>query len=234
MFPATQVAKTLGYANPQQAIRTHCKGVSEISTPTNGGTQKINYIPEGDVWRLIVRSKLPSAQRYEAWIMEEVLPSIRRTGQYNLSNEDNAALKIIKASTTEDRALAISEYRQIITAPYVAQLEAQKPKVDFADCVSVSDNCVDFGTFAKYLNDNNIISIGRNRLFELLREKKVLMKNNVPYQKFINAGIFNVVEKVIDRPGQPPITHPQTYIIGKGQVKLTELIKKQMESNLVS
>jgi len=81
-FPATQSAKILGYSNPQEAIRTHCKGVREMLTPSNGGNQRVKYITEGDLYRLIARSKLPNAERFERWVFDEVLPSIRKLGAY--------------------------------------------------------------------------------------------------------------------------------------------------------
>lgn len=81
-FPATACARKLGYANPQKAIRDHCKGVNEMVTPTNGGTQTMRFIPEGDLYRLITHSKLPGAERFEKWVFDEVLPSIRKTGGY--------------------------------------------------------------------------------------------------------------------------------------------------------
>ena len=81
-FPATACARKLGYVNPQKAIRDHCKGVNEMVTPTKGGMQTTRFIPEGDLYRLIVHSKLPAAERFEKWVFDEVLPSIRRTGSY--------------------------------------------------------------------------------------------------------------------------------------------------------
>lgn len=82
LFPATECARMLGYANPQGAVRSHCKGVRELLTPCGKGIQKKNFIPEGDLWRLIIRSRLPSAQKFEKWLFDEVLPEIRRTGGY--------------------------------------------------------------------------------------------------------------------------------------------------------
>ena len=86
-FCASDVAKALGYSNPRKAILDHCKGVTKCDTPTSGGTQTINFIPEGDMYRLIAHSKLPSAERFESWIFDEVLPTIRRTGGY-INNVD--------------------------------------------------------------------------------------------------------------------------------------------------
>lgn len=81
-FPATQCAVTLGYKNPKDAIIRHCKGVVKRDLPTNGGTQTVNYIPEGDLYRLIVSSKLPKAEEFERWVFDEVLPQIRHNGGY--------------------------------------------------------------------------------------------------------------------------------------------------------
>lgn len=86
-FPATQCAKLLGYKNPQEAVREKCKGVRKMLTPTAGGSQEANYIHEGDLYRLIVSSKLPAAEKFERWIFDEVLPTIRKTGGYVSDDE---------------------------------------------------------------------------------------------------------------------------------------------------
>lgn len=81
-FPATQCAALLGHENPARAVRKYCKGVTKTVIPTNGGTQAVNYIPEGDLYRLIVNSKLPKAEEFERWVFDEVLPQIRHNGGY--------------------------------------------------------------------------------------------------------------------------------------------------------
>lgn len=81
-FPAKQCASILGYKDTTNAIKQHCKGVVKHHLPTNGGTQLVNYIPEGDLYRLIVSSKLPAAEKFERWIFDTVLPSIRQNGGY--------------------------------------------------------------------------------------------------------------------------------------------------------
>lgn len=70
-FVATDVATALGYSNPRKAIKDHCKGVTKRDTPTSSGTQSMSYINEGDLYRLIMKSKLPSAERFESWVMDE-------------------------------------------------------------------------------------------------------------------------------------------------------------------
>lgn len=100
-FPATQCAKTLGYKNPQEAIRNKCKGVRKTLTPTNGGTQEINYIPEGDLYRLIVSSKLPAAERFERWVFDEVLPALRKNGSYGNVNLEETVTKAVTMAVRE-------------------------------------------------------------------------------------------------------------------------------------
>lgn len=98
-FPATQCAKIIGHQNPERAVRKYCKGVTKMVTPTDGGSQEINYIPEGDLYRLIVSSKLPAAEKFESWVFDEVLPSIRKTGSYTYQ----------RANPNEEKVLQIQE-----------------------------------------------------------------------------------------------------------------------------
>lgn len=86
-FMASDIAKALGYARPNDAVSRHCRATVKHSTPISGKIQKVNFIPEGDMYRLIAHSKLPSAERFESWIFDEVLPTIRRTGGY-INNVD--------------------------------------------------------------------------------------------------------------------------------------------------
>nr|DAQ27448.1 MAG TPA: repressor domain protein [Caudoviricetes sp.] len=120
-FPATQCAKVLGYAKPADAIRNHCKGVLKMETPTAGGVQQVNYIPEGDLYRLIVSSKLPAAEKFESWVFDEVLPSIRQTGGYG----QNIDLEKIISQT----AAAVAEIMKHMGQAYFNVPSAQKVKV---------------------------------------------------------------------------------------------------------
>jgi prophage antirepressor-like protein len=81
-FPATDCANILGYVKARNAIERHCKGALKQGVLTNGGMQEKIFIPEGDLYRLIVRSNLPNAIRFESWVFDEVLPSIRKHGAY--------------------------------------------------------------------------------------------------------------------------------------------------------
>jgi prophage antirepressor-like protein len=81
-FAAMDVASGLGYSNPHAAILRHCKGLTKREVLSNGGVQLMNYIPEGDIYRLTIKSKLPGADKFETWIFDEVIPTIRETGGY--------------------------------------------------------------------------------------------------------------------------------------------------------
>ena len=77
----------MGYSNPNKAVNDHCRAITKCSTPISGKIQEINFIPEGDVYRLILKSKLSTAEKFESWVMDEVLTTIRKTGGY-INNVD--------------------------------------------------------------------------------------------------------------------------------------------------
>ena len=147
MFAATDVARCLGYTNPQKAIRVHCKsaGVNEMDTPTNGGIQKVKFITKGNLVRLVANSELPQAEEVESWIFDEVIPTVLETGGY-ISTTPNDTPEEIMA-----RALTIAQVTLAKREERLKQLEAQteqqqvvieqkdkaitklQPKADFAD-----------------------------------------------------------------------------------------------------
>ena len=221
-FCASDIAKVLGYSNTRDAISRHCKGVVKSDIPTNSGIQTVSFIPEGDIYRLIVKSKLPSAERFETWVMDEVLPTIRKHGAY-MTND------VIERTLTDpdyliQLATALKEERQ---ARLIAEqkIEEQRPLVEFADKVSNSSNLIDMGKMAKLLKDENI-NIGRNRLFEWLRKKDILMRNNIPYQRYIDGGYFRVKESTFETPYGTK-TQQTTFVTGKGQIYITEKLRKE-------
>lgn len=222
LFCGNDVAKALGYSNAPDAMRRHCRAIVKRDTPISGKMQEINYIPEGDVYRLITHSKLPAAERFESWVFDTVLPSIRKTGGYiqgeeSMSDDDLIARALVMAQKK-------IELREQQLKEKDAQLELQKPKVDFADHVTDSDNAIDMGTFAKYAQKQGI-TMGRNTLFKWLRDQGVLMDNNVPYQRYLNAGWFRVIENIYNTGSGQYTTH-KTLVTGRGQVALINYIRK--------
>ncbi|TRC12762.1 hypothetical protein FEA50_08860, partial [Mannheimia haemolytica] len=87
-FCGTDVCDVLGYSNAPDALAKHCKpkGIAKRYTPTKGGNQELTFINEPNLYRLIIKSRKPEAEKFEAWVFEEVLPQIRKTGKYTLQN----------------------------------------------------------------------------------------------------------------------------------------------------
>lgn len=169
-FVANDVAKALGYVETAKAVRTHCKGVSEMDIPSNGGVQTMKVIPEGDIYRLVVKSQLPSAEKFENWVFDEVLPSIRKYGMYTKEELlDNPDLLIsvaqeLKAERERNKALAEDNKRM-------------RPKEIFADAVAASHTSILIGDLAKLIKQNGV-EIGQKRLFAWLRDNGYLIKRN--------------------------------------------------------
>lgn len=119
-FVGTDVAKALGYSNPRKAILDHCKGVTKRDTPTSSGVQSMSYINEGDLYRLIMKSKLPSAEKFESWVMDEVLPAIRKTGSYQKPMTVAEQIQLL-AQGNQDHEERIEKLESTMTIDYGQQ-----------------------------------------------------------------------------------------------------------------
>ena len=149
----------------------------------------------------------------------------------SLNSKDAAILAIVNADGDIQRAMAISSYEKLVTQPLVKALEEQKPLVDFANKVSVANNNIDMGKMAKLLHEKNNIDIGRNRLFEILRNKKILMSDNTPYQTYIERNWFKVIETTKDTQyGTKVFT--KVLVTGSGQLKIADIIFGEFSKEL--
>lgn len=179
-FVGKDIATILAYTNPQKAIRDHVddddKTVNELFTVN--GTKGI-LINESGLYSLILSSKLPNAKKFKKWVTSEVLPSIRKTGGYNLqiTNKLLALSKILEATSDLEKTLALKEYTEIIEKPLLEKIEKQQPKVDLANlridkngCYSITDVTKTFNlkkgqitNYAKYkgLLHKNIIEVNK-------------------------------------------------------------------------
>lgn len=222
LFCGSDVAKALGYKNPTKALNDHCKGIVERRTNDSlGRQQNMKFISEGDIYRLAAKSVLPGADKFESWIFDEVLPTIRKTGGYIPVSEDMSDKEIMA------RALMIAqktiEHKDEIIFKQAEKIETDAPKVAYAETAGSCKGTISVGDYSKVLYDKYKIDMGRNQLFKWLREQKILDSNNLPYQKYMNAGWFKVIE--IPRPDigrQIPVTR----ITSKGQQKLHSFIEK--------
>lgn len=212
-FVGNDVAKALGYSETAKAIRTHCKGVSEMDIPTNGGVQTMKMITEGDIYRLVIKSQLPQAEKFESWVFDNVLPSIRKNGGY-IANQEQMTPEQIVAN-----ALIVA---QNIISQKDRQIEEMKPKAEFFDAVADSKTAISMNEVAKVLN---IKGYGRNNLFEFLRNSKVLDRWNVPYQRYVDNGWFRVIEQHYQKNGEPIVT-TKTLVYQKGVDGIRKMIEK--------
>ena len=213
-FMASDIAKALGYARPNDAIQQHCRATVKHRTHISRKMQDVNFIGEGDVYRLITHSKLESAERFESWVFDEVLPSIRKTGGYSMKlpqGKELLALAVIEAQKT------IEEQSQ--------KIEEMKPKALFADAVAASHTSILVGDLAKLVRQNGV-NIGQNRLFAWMRENGYLIKKkgeswNMPTQEAMDMGLFEVKETAINNPDGSVRINRTTKVTGKGQQYFT-------------
>ncbi len=231
LFCATDVARSLGYSNPHDAISRHCKGVVKregVSQTTNqhGVTTEqvteLNFIPEGDIYRLITHSKLPGAEQFESWVFDEVLPSIRRHGMYAtdelIANPDLAiaAFTALKEERERNKAL------QTTVAVQEQQISELKPKASYYDVVlnckdlmSATEIAKDYGKSAKWLN-------------KLLHEQGIQFKQGeiwLLYQKYAEKGYTSTKTQTFNGNDGVVHTKPHTYWTQKGRLFIYDLLK---------
>ena len=229
LFCGTDVAKALGYADTAKAIKAHCKEDGWAIYPvidSIGRTQQAKFITEGNVYRLITHSKLPSAERFESWVFDEVLPTIRKHGAYMTEQTIEKALAspdflIQLATKLKDEQEKRRELEN--------KIEQDKPLVTFATQISNIDGLIDMQQFAKLMKDENI-KIGRNKMFEWFRDNRYLISEglhmNEPYQQYLNMGLFAVREGFYKLPDGTKEPYLKTYITGKGQLYFTKKLKE--------
>lgn len=219
LFCGSDVAKALGYAKPNDAIARHCRATVKRSSPISGKLQDINFISEGDVYRLIVHSKLPSAEQFEKWVFDEVLPSIRKNGGYIAGQEELSPAELMaKALLVAQKTLADREAR---IESLTKENQLMKPKADVCDAISASEDSIPIKNFANILSQNGV-KIGQNRLFTYFRENGYLInspyspRHNTPTQKAMDLKLFTVQERVVLNSGGARITYT-SRLTPKGQ-----------------
>ncbi|MCO1336531.1 phage antirepressor [Microbulbifer sp. OS29] len=207
-FVAKDVAEVLGYKNPHKAIREHCKGVNEMVTPTPGGQQTVKVIPERDIYRLIMRSKLPEAQAFEEWVVDHVLPSIRKTGSYQFKPEDLSRMDILKMAMD-------SEQERMRLEGKVAELT---PKVEAYDRLATSDGSMCITNAAKDLQ------VRPKDLFSWLQANRWIYRRTggswIAYQDRIQSGCLEHKVTTVERTDGSEKVVEQVRVTTKGLTKL--------------
>ena len=227
LFCGKDVATALGYKDPTNALKQHCRGVvfHHPISDRLGRTQDARFISEGDVYRLITHSKLPTAERFERWVFDEVLPSIRQHGAYATPSALEAMLSdpdtMIRVLTALKEEQAVRAAAEAACTELTAQAQRDAPKVLFADAVSTSTSTILVGDLAKILRGNGV-QIGATRLFGVLRRRGYLINRrgtdwNMPTQRSMDLGLFKVKETAITHSDGHVTVSRTPKVTGKGQ-----------------
>lgn len=212
-FVGKDVADALGYVDTNKAVSMHVddedKKLNDKTSPSFG-QRGATLINESGLYSLVLSSKLESAKRFKRWITADVLPALRRTGSYSL-NIPQTLPEALRAYADE-----VEQHNKTR-----ALVEAQRPKVIFADAVSSSDTDILIGDLAKLLNQNGH-NIGQNRLFERLRNEGFLISRkgnsyNMPTQRAMEMGLFRIKETAITHSDGRVSLNKTPKVTGKGQ-----------------
>lgn len=231
-FMGKNVAQALGYVDTSQAIRKNVDSEDTTRVLVNldvnrlvdashqkatakrtRKTQEAVFINESGLYSLVLSSKLPQAKAFKHWVTSEVLPSIRKTGRYSAVPEDSLTTVQTWFNAMKSMYTTIQQLE--------AEREANKPHTELGKAITSSVTSIPVGNFAKVLNQNGF-KIGQNRLFKLLREEGFLCSSksvkNVPTQRYMNSGLFEVEEKCFTdyATGDTHFSYT-TKITGKGQ-----------------
>ena len=209
LFCGSDVARALGYARPADAISAHCKGVCVLPTPSAGGVQNTKFITEGDVYRLIAHSKLPGAERFERWVFDEVLPSIRKHGAYLTEDVLEQAL------TSPDFLIELAtrlKTEKAKNAQLTVSNQIMQPKADYFDML------VDRNLLTGIRDTAKELGISQNDFVRFLLDKGYLFRTKKgklrPYATYVDSGLFEMKEFVNDKTGY---MDTQTLITPKGK-----------------
>lgn len=197
LFCLKDVCDVLGIDNNRNVkvsiINEFGDGVHQMYTisDTLGRTQETTFITEPQLYFVLMRSDKPKAKPFRQWVVNDVLPQIRKTGSYsNIKTPSNMI---------EALELALAQAKEIETLNN--KIEQDKPKVVFANAISGSEDSISVGQFAKILKQNGV-ETGRQRLFNYFRNNGYLIKGrtkdfNMPTQKAMEQGLFEIQEKSV-------------------------------------
>lgn len=224
-FVGKDVAEVLGYADTTNAMKQHCRGVVKRHPIIDalGRPQEARILSEPDVLRLIMSSRLPAAERFERWVFEEVLPTLRRTGSYGAAPvadpmavlNDPAAMRTLLLGYTE-RVIALE-----------TTVAAQKPKADVFDRLVQADGAVCITVAAKNLQ------IQPKELFRWLQEHEWIYRRAggagwVAYQVRLKQGVLVHKVTLVTRGDGSEKQTEQVLVTPKGLAKLAEALELQV------
>ena len=220
-FVAKDVCDVLELSNVSQTLARRLDDDEKSSITLNDGTPgnpNRAIVSESGLYVLVLASRKPEAHEFKRWVTHEVLPQIRRTGGYIPTTDADDDMTILaKAVMIGQRTMEEQKRRIAAQESHIKELE---PKARFADAVAASDGTCLIGELAKMLRQNGL-SIGQNRLFEILRQDGYLGKTgssrNVPTQKAMDLGLFRIKETAVTHSDGHVTINRTAKVTGKGQ-----------------
>lgn len=232
-FVGIDISEKLGYKRSSDAIRTHVDIQDKADTVIHHLSQNRNMIVinESGLYSLILGSKMPNAKKFKRWVTSEVLPSIRKHGGYLTPNKIRESLA---NPNTLIELLTVLKEEQDKRIELEVINKKNEPKVKYANAVEVSSSSIPIGQLAKMIRRNNI-DIGRNRLFEWMRDNGYLIKlkgreYNNPTQKAMDLEILEISQEYQLINGEY-ILYKTPVVTGKGQVYFINKILQEYISN---
>jgi anti-repressor protein len=233
-WAAVDVCRSLKIKNSRDSVSNLDESEKGVGiTDTLGGRQNITIINEFGLFTLILRSRKPEAKEFKKWIIYEILPSIRKTGSYNIVKNDIKQSDdeiILQGYTILQKR--ISEFKNIIEEQ-TKLIEENKPKVQLANNISESDDLILINTLSKLIRQNRY-DIGEKRLFIWLRENNYLCsegkKYNQPTQKSLELGVLKLIERTIldGKKRKKQVFTPM--VTGKGQIYFMDRVTKDINN----
>lgn len=222
-FVGKDVAEALGYERADNAIRNHVEEDDKLmhQISASGQNRGMYIINESGLYSLIMSSKLPNAKKFKRWVTSEVLPEIRKTGRYSIQ-ADTPSYQITDPIERAKKWIEEEQERQKL----LSENSEMKPKAEFFDDVMDSKTAIDMASVAKVLN----MGIGRNKLFQFMRDKKVLQANNRPYQTYIDRGYFRCVESSYTKANGDTCVNIKTVVFQKGVDFIRKLLQEQQHN----
>lgn len=226
-FCGSDVAKALGYSEPHKAVTRHCRDDGMKRTPiadSLGRVQETVFIPEGDLYRLIVSSKLPTAEKFERWVFDEVLPSIRKHGMYatdELLDNPDLIIQMATKLKEEREARKALEIENKVQSQQIAELQPKATYYDLIlqckDLLSMTEIAKDYGKSAKGMN-------------KLLNEFGIQYKQGgvwFLYAKYQDKGYTQTKTQNYNRPDGTQGSRVHMYWTQKGRLFLYDLLKSE-------
>lgn len=219
-FVGKDVAAALGYSNVRNAVPAHVDEEDKLSTRIEyaGQNREVTIINESGLYSLVLSSKLPTARKFKRWVTNEVIPTIRKHKAY--MTPDKLEEVLLSPDTLIQLAQNLKSEQEARRAAE-AKIEADHPKVLFADAVSTSEQSILIGQLAKIIRQNGV-PMGERRLFQWMRENGYLGKYgsryNIPTQRSMEMGLFEIKETAVTHSDGRVTTNTTPKVTGKGQI----------------